>query len=362
MSDKKGIIYIPDISGFTKFVSSTEIEHSRHIIRELLEVILDSNIIDLIPSEIEGDAILFYKLGAPPKLNSIMEQTENIFINFHKYLRSIERNNICRCGACLRVGDLTLKFVVHYGEIQEYKVKQFTNIIGKDVILVHRMLKNSLSLKEYILFTDKYLSTQDSEAIKEYCPHIEEYENFGEVKLSYVSLKDLRNKLSKMPVEEEKIPDNFIPLINITINKNLLFVYQNLIDNEKKLKWIPGIKEIIQKSNINRINHKHTCIFEDGSLELNTVNNASDNERMFFAEEGLSASGIYFRNEFLLVREGNSTLLQYRITDSDKNYIDKNLFMKLLAKIKFQLFKMMFGKKQRAALEKFKSVCELDKK
>jgi hypothetical protein len=62
----RGLIFIPDISGFTRFVNEVEIDHSRHIIQELLEVIINSNKIGLEVSEIEGDAILFYKYGDSP--------------------------------------------------------------------------------------------------------------------------------------------------------------------------------------------------------------------------------------------------------------------------------------------------------
>ena len=59
MADK-GLLFIPDISGFTKFVNETEIEHSRIIIEELLENIINSNKMGLHVSEVEGDAVLFY--------------------------------------------------------------------------------------------------------------------------------------------------------------------------------------------------------------------------------------------------------------------------------------------------------------
>ena len=41
--DNSGLLFIPDISGFTKFVNETEIEHSRYIIGELLQNIINSN-------------------------------------------------------------------------------------------------------------------------------------------------------------------------------------------------------------------------------------------------------------------------------------------------------------------------------
>ena len=67
------LFFIPDISGFTKFVSETEIGHSQHIIKALLEVLVDSNSIGLKVSEFEGDAILFYRSGAPPALEDFVE-------------------------------------------------------------------------------------------------------------------------------------------------------------------------------------------------------------------------------------------------------------------------------------------------
>ena len=64
--DNKGLLFIPDISGFTNFVANAEIEHSRHIIQELLEVLIESNKLGLEISEVEGDAILFTNSGIYP--------------------------------------------------------------------------------------------------------------------------------------------------------------------------------------------------------------------------------------------------------------------------------------------------------
>ena len=63
--ETRGLLFIPDISGFTRFVNEIEIEHTRHIIQQLLEVLINANKIGLEISEIEGDAILFYKFGEP---------------------------------------------------------------------------------------------------------------------------------------------------------------------------------------------------------------------------------------------------------------------------------------------------------
>ncbi|MGI8583184.1 MAG: DUF2652 domain-containing protein, partial [Chitinophagaceae bacterium] len=74
--ENKGLLFIPDISGFTKFVNETEIDHSRLIIQELLEILINANQIGLEVSEIEGDAILFYKFGESPNLEELYKQVE----------------------------------------------------------------------------------------------------------------------------------------------------------------------------------------------------------------------------------------------------------------------------------------------
>jgi hypothetical protein len=53
---QRGFIFMPYISGFTNFVNSLELEHSRHVVKELLETIIDANEMDLKISEVEGDA------------------------------------------------------------------------------------------------------------------------------------------------------------------------------------------------------------------------------------------------------------------------------------------------------------------
>jgi len=43
IKETKGVIYIPDISGFSKFANETDIEHGQKIISELIEEIIVSD-------------------------------------------------------------------------------------------------------------------------------------------------------------------------------------------------------------------------------------------------------------------------------------------------------------------------------
>ena len=110
--ENSAFIYIPDISGFTKFVTETEINHSQHIISELIEIIIDGNELEFKISEVEGDAVLFYKMGNPPSITDVLSQSKNIFTRFHEHLAIIKRDNVCQCGACRSSTNLTLKFIM----------------------------------------------------------------------------------------------------------------------------------------------------------------------------------------------------------------------------------------------------------
>jgi hypothetical protein len=149
-----GLIFIPDISGFTQFVNSVELKHSQHIIRELLETILDANEMGLDVSEVEGDAILFYKFGELPDLDVTYRQVEKMFLSFHKHLKLYESRRTCHCNACISAIHLSLKVISHYGEFIEYRIKNFFSLIGKDIIIAHQLLKNDIPQHEYWLITN----------------------------------------------------------------------------------------------------------------------------------------------------------------------------------------------------------------
>src|SRR5882724_9345641 len=140
--ENKGILFIPDISGFTRFVNETDISHSRLIIQELLEILINANQIGLEVSEIEGDAILFYKFGESPDVKAVYKQVEKMFCEFHRYLNAYDERRFCQCDACISAINLTLKVITHYGEFTGYNVKNFNKLIGKDIIVAHQLLKN----------------------------------------------------------------------------------------------------------------------------------------------------------------------------------------------------------------------------
>jgi hypothetical protein len=149
----KSLLFLPDISGFTEFVQTTEVEHSQHVISELLEVLIAANTEELQLAEIEGDALFFYKENEIPSLERLLALTEHIFSAFYSHLKLLEKNRICPCNACSSAPKLQLKIVAHCGELQFLTVQNNRKPFGSEVIEVHRLMKNSVESDNYVLFS-----------------------------------------------------------------------------------------------------------------------------------------------------------------------------------------------------------------
>ena len=150
----QSLLFLPDISGFTKFVQTTEVEHSQHVIAELLEILIGSNQIGLELAEIEGDALFFYKEKSIPSLEEFFAQVESMFVNFHSHLKLLEENRICPCRACSSAPKLELKIIAHAGPLQFISVQNNRKPFGAEVIEAHRLMKNSVQSDNYVLISE----------------------------------------------------------------------------------------------------------------------------------------------------------------------------------------------------------------
>ena len=145
-----GNILIPDISGFTKFVTGVDLLAGQAIAQRLIGALLEENILKLKLSEIEGDATLLYKFGEKIRPNEILKQFELMLSNFH--LEQAEINKEYQLDL-----QLSLKLIAHYGEFGQYQLAGFTKLFGIPVIESHRLLKNSVKSSRYVLITDDLL-------------------------------------------------------------------------------------------------------------------------------------------------------------------------------------------------------------
>lgn len=268
---EKATILIPDISGFTEFVTRTELDHSSHIINELLNLIIIQNNSGFSLSEIEGDAVLFYKKGDMPARYQLVKQCLDMFSKFHEQLKYIERDVVCRCGACQTASNLSLKFIVHYGTIKEFHIANIVKASGIDMIIAHRLLKNQIKSNEYILLTSSfsdYFPDKEETAGLTWHSHVESYPAIGDIQVEFADLEEFRGRIPDIPERKTYIRHDGGDTLETEIEAPIEEVYQKLIDIDLLPEWMVGVTGIKREPVVERIGTKHTCMTPSFDIEV----------------------------------------------------------------------------------------------
>lgn len=289
-ANSSALIFIPDISGYTNFVNETEIEHSRHILSELLEVIINSDQLGLTVSEVEGDAVLSYRFGPPPALGDLIGQCRKTFLEFHHHVRRYDSERICRCGACKTAVNLSLKFIVHYGKVERLKVKHHEKLHGMSIILAHRLLKNQIQESEYILLSDSFNANTGSD-LKIVFPWFDpkkgtsEYDTIGKVEYQYIPLAPLHPYVREPdPVTIPGLGPDKVTL-QASIKAGVDKIYENFTNFDKRVAWNEDIREIILKNErINKAGALHTCLVGSNELEIEAIGRMENKDRILYGE------------------------------------------------------------------------------
>lgn len=290
-SSKNALLFIPDISGFTQFISDRDFQHRQYIIAELLEVLIETNPLNLMVNEIEGDAVFFYSVDPVPSMNDLLAQSEKMYMAFHSHLKKYGVSRLCNCPTCQSVSRLTLKFIAHYGQVSFHKIKEKEKLFGADVILVHRLLKNNVPEREYILISDrltpKALSTRD-EINLDWQKGSERYD-LGEVNYIYSPLVKWYERVPEPEIPEQVLHRSKNPLVqSIEIDGPMEAIYDILIDLGQRKNYMIGLQAIeIKQQELHRLNRICTtfkCSMEHEQCTFETSGVEHSDNRVSFSE------------------------------------------------------------------------------
>jgi len=183
------LLILADISGYTKFMLASQVAliHGQQVITALIEAILAEVAIPLEVKEIEGDAVFLYSVR--PRDDEASEEVSaevgrkllRFFEAFSAVLVAESESTLCPCAVCKHMHELKLKIIVHSGEALFHSIGDFTDVSGVDVILIHRLLKNSIDADEYILMTESAYRDLRFPSKLEVHESSEEYEGFGSI-------------------------------------------------------------------------------------------------------------------------------------------------------------------------------------
>ena len=118
---------------------------------------------------------------------------------FHTVRQNVTTLSVCDCQGCKGAVNLKVKFVAHLGEVAIQRVKHVSKLAGLDVILVHRMLKNTVPLPEYMLLSEPLFLLSDEKIRTHTQPLPQEFEGLGPVQTYFVDIKDVAAELPPRP-------------------------------------------------------------------------------------------------------------------------------------------------------------------
>lgn len=185
MKVHNGCLLLADISGYSKYLAAVELEHSHDILSDLLTTVVSHVAGPLQLAKLEGDAVFCYAdESTEHDGNELVQMIEECYFSFKRRLRDISHLSTCNCNACVSVPQLSLKFVVHNGAFVVHQVVGRPELVGTDVIVVHRMLKNSVKdrfgLEGYSLYSSACVHSLGIDWRTHHMqPHSETYDDVG---------------------------------------------------------------------------------------------------------------------------------------------------------------------------------------
>ena len=183
---ERACLVIADISGYTSYLAGSELDHAQDILADLMETTLAALGPTLRLNKLEGDAIFLYAPEVEIDGSTLMDALENAYFAFQRRLRSIRQATTCQCNACRTIPNLNLKFCAHHGGFVRQRIMGQEELAGRDIILVHRLLKNGVA-ERFGLHGYGLLTTACADALQldpaalRLQPHTETYEHIGEV-------------------------------------------------------------------------------------------------------------------------------------------------------------------------------------
>lgn len=191
MTSHRGYLIMADLSGYTAYLTTTELDHATPIIASLLESMVERLGAPIEPFRLEGDALVAYSTDEHfPSGETFLTICEDLYNAFAARKLDIHANTTCPCRACAQVPTLDLKILVHHGRFEEIKVGRLRDISGSAVIQVHRMAKNGVrkatGIHSYTLFTRAAFEAMGSPG--GLVTHVEPMEHFGDVEMHVYDL------------------------------------------------------------------------------------------------------------------------------------------------------------------------------
>jgi Protein of unknown function (DUF2652) len=202
---------IADISGYTSFLAGVELDHAQDIVADFMDTVVKALRPRFRLAKFEGDAAFVYAPTEKVDGSMLQDSIESAYFKFRRRMRDVKQASVCECKACVAMGNLDFKFVVHHGEMVKQKMGGREELAGRNVILVHRLLKNTVSEKfgnrAYALYSDSCIQSMGIDPVAHrLIEHRETVDIIGDLKVWLRDLEEARsreNEATRFEVTQE---------------------------------------------------------------------------------------------------------------------------------------------------------------
>ena len=242
---------IADISGYTGYLADVELDHAQDILADLVGAVVTALRPNFRLAKLEGDAAFTFATVETIDGSMLLDTLERCYFGFRRRRRDVRQATSCGCNACVRIPDLDLKFVVHHGRAIIQKVAGRQELLGSDVIVVHRLLKNEvvekLGIDAYALISQACIEASDIDpAALGMRAHTETYDRIGEVPA-------WAHDLGRRWQEEEArgrvfvTPEESILTLSVPTDVPPQVAWEFLTKPGQRMSWQPWVTEVTIK-------------------------------------------------------------------------------------------------------------------
>ena len=203
MTSARTLLLIADMGGYTDYMRThrMSLAHAEVNTARLLETVVDAAP-DFELIEIEGDAAFLALRTDNLDGDAIVARTLQVAMEMHRAFhveRQYVATNLCPCKGCNEADALKLKFVAHVGEVATQTIRNRSKLVGIDVIHVHRLLKNPVTLPEYVLLSEELYRSGDTPPTGPAQEVDQELEGVGPARSYVMDVADLTDSLPPLP-------------------------------------------------------------------------------------------------------------------------------------------------------------------
>ena len=242
---------IADISGYTGYLADVELDHAQDILADLIGAVVTALRPNFRLAKLEGDAAFTFATAETIDGSMLLDTIERCYFGFRRRRRDVRQATSCECNACVRIPDLDLKFVVHHGAAILQKVAGRQELLGSDVIVAHRLLKNEvvekLGIDAYALISQQCIDASDIDpAALGMREHTETYDRIGDVP---AWAHDLERRWQEEEARGRVFvsPEESILTVSVPTNVPPQVAWEFLTKPGQRMTWQPWVTEVTIK-------------------------------------------------------------------------------------------------------------------